>query len=146
MSGLLALLGAGLVAPAGTPVDLSSVLQEDAITCERADVPADATVSACRSLLQFGGLAAADKAAILFDLARGYDLKGDIDHAIANYSAAIKLEPDFAWAYYDRGLAYYAQGEYDRAITDNDAALRLRPDDSSALNNRGIAWLGEGKV
>src|SRR5215469_5256804 len=116
MTGWLALLVVGLAGPTGESADLPSVLQQDAMTCERADVSPDTTVSACKSLLQFGGLAPADQAAILFDLARGYDLKGEMARAIANYSAAIKLEPDFAWAYYDRGRAYYAQGDYDRAI------------------------------
>src|SRR5438105_8359130 len=145
MTSALALFLVGLVALAGEPAGPPSLLEQNAATCESAGVAPETTISACKSLLQFGGLAPAEQAAIVFDLARGYDLKGETKRAIENYSAAIRLEPDLACAYYDCGRAYYAAGDYDRAVADNDATLRLLPDDPSALNNRGIAWLGEGK-
>src|SRR5438876_6317118 len=146
MTSWLALLLLGLVAPGAGASGPPPTLERDASTCESADVAPDATISACRSLLRLGGIDRADQAVIFFDLGRAYDLNGDNDRAIANYSAAISLDPDFAWAYYDRGRAYYGKGEYERAVADNDAALRLEPDDAAAFNNRGIAYLGEGNL
>src|SRR5690348_10595272 len=146
MTTWLALFLVGLVAPTTDSVGPPEALQRSTATCESADAAADATISACRSLLRVGGFDRADLAAIYFDLGRAYDLKGENDRAIDNYSTAVKFEPAFAWAYYNRGRAYYAEGDYPDAVADNDAALRLRPDDPAAFNNRGIAYLQEGKL
>ena len=45
-----------------------------------------------------------------------YD-KRDFAHAISVLDLAIKLKPNDALAYYNRGIAYRAKGEPDRAIT-----------------------------
>ena len=36
--------------------------------------------------------------------------KGDFDRAVADYNEAIRLDPKYALAYYNRGNAYYRQG------------------------------------
>jgi len=56
----------------------------------------------------------------------------DWDAAIACYSEAIRLKPDFADAYNNRGNAYDDKGEYDLAIKDYSAAIRLKPDDPAS--------------
>jgi len=62
------------------------------------------------------------------------------EEAIADFSEAIRLNPDHANAYYDRGNAREAANDLTGAITDYDAAIRLKPDDAAAYyNNRGIA-------
>ena len=38
-----------------------------------------------------------------------YVLKGDLDKAIADYDQAIKLDPAFAEAYFNRALVYAGQ-------------------------------------
>jgi tetratricopeptide (TPR) repeat protein len=70
---------------------------------------------------------------------------GNNDKAIANYDQAVKLKPDYAEAYYNRGIAYGSKGEYDRAIADFDQALKLRPDLAGAYCNRGIAYGTKGE-
>ena len=64
---------------------------------------------------------------------------GKHDNAIADYGEAIRLEPDYAAAYYNRGNAKYALGRYDDAIADHDEAIRLKPDYAGAYYNRGVA-------
>ncbi len=44
--------------------------------------------------------------------------KADFDRAIADFTEAIRLKPDFAEAYYCRGTAYGMQGEKDKADAD----------------------------
>lgn len=66
------------------------------------------------------------------------------DPALRDYDAAIRLRPDYAEAYVNRGVVHYDRGDYDRAIADNDAAIRLRPDFAEAFNNRSLAWYRKG--
>ena len=64
---------------------------------------------------------------------------GNYEGAIADYDTAIRLKPDFANAYHNRGIAKTRLGEHLSAITDYDTAIRLKPDDADAYVNRGIA-------
>ena len=59
-------------------------------------------------------------------------------YKIDNYTTAIRLEPDNADAYGNRGVAYENLGEYNTAIADYTTAIRLDPDNADAYNNRGI--------
>ena len=65
--------------------------------------------------------------------------KGEYDNAIADYNAAIQLDPKDAVAYSNRGVAWGIKKEYDKAIADFSEAIRLDPKDVGAYNNR--AWL-----
>ena len=52
--------------------------------------------------------------------------KNDLDDyagAIADYTMAIRLEPDFAEAYYNRGVAKDSLGQPSAAIADFDIAI-----------------------
>ncbi len=62
--------------------------------------------------------------------------KSPVDCISAN-DKAIRLNPDYAEAYYNRGNAKNALGRHDDAIADYDEAIRLNPDDAEAYNNRG---------
>ncbi|MBR2594040.1 MAG: tetratricopeptide repeat protein [Firmicutes bacterium] len=80
---------------------------------------------------------------------RGYKYgeEGDYDKAIANYTEAIKRNPDYAAAYNNRGFAYNNSKEsqkdiavYNKAIADFNKAIELNPDFAEAYNNRGISY------
>jgi tetratricopeptide (TPR) repeat protein len=68
----------------------------------------------------------------------------DYDRAIADYTAALRINPDYATAYYNRGLAYANKKDYDRAIADYTAALRINPDYASTYYGRGLAYSHKG--
>ena len=55
------------------------------------------------------------------------------------YDRAIRLKPDYAEAYNNRGSAKQALGQHDAALADCDEALRLKPDYAEAYYNRGNA-------
>lgn len=74
----------------------------------------------------------------------GPDRRGEFAPALRDYDAAIRLKPDYAEAYVNRGIVHYDRGDYDRAIADNDAAIRLKPDFAEAFNNRSLAWYKKG--
>lgn len=71
-------------------------------------------------------------------LARGddFNVKGEMDLAIADYDAALKVDPALAEALNGRGVAWRAKGERRRALSDFDAALKLKPDFEPARVNR----------
>lgn len=61
------------------------------------------------------------------------------EDSISAYEEAIRLKPDYANAYINRGVAKAHLGQYDDAIADYDEAIRLKPDDTDSYYNRGIA-------
>jgi tetratricopeptide (TPR) repeat protein len=68
----------------------------------------------------------------------------DPQKAIKYLNSAIKLQSDYAEAYYNRGLAYYNLDQYQRAIEDYNEAIRLQPDLAEAYCNRGNAYKNLG--
>ncbi|HZQ08084.1 MAG TPA: tetratricopeptide repeat protein, partial [Anaerolineae bacterium] len=76
--------------------------------------------------------------------AQDYLAQGDYDferknyaQAIADYSQAIALDPDFAEAYNNRAYTYMTLENYALALPDLDRAIELRPNYVNALMNRG---------
>jgi len=66
--------------------------------------------------------------------------KKEYDTAIADFTEAIRINPNSAVAYYNRGRAYQDKGDNDRSISDLDQAIRLDPNYVSAYIRRGIAY------
>ena len=64
----------------------------------------------------------------------------DPKKAIEYLNKAIRLKPDDADAYGNRGNAYHNLGQYQRAIEDINEVLRLKPDDARAYYNRGLTY------
>ena len=61
---------------------------------------------------------------------------GWIREAVSAYDMVLRLKPDFAEAYYNRGTAKTLIGEYETAIADFDEAIRLNPEFVEAHYNR----------
>ena len=74
-------------------------------------------------------------------LALDEDPKGSV---LAN-DRAIRLKPDLAGAYSNRGNAKHALGRHEDAIADYDEAIHLNPTLVEAYSNRGVAKAGLGQ-
>ena len=66
--------------------------------------------------------------------------KGECDKSIADFTEAVRLNPQSASAYFDRGRAWYFKQEFDKAIADYSEAIRLDPREAKAYHNRGYTW------
>jgi len=64
--------------------------------------------------------------------------------AIDELNAAIRMAPDFATAYNERGFAWFKLSEYARAIADLDSAIRLNPKYANAYHIRGVVREAQG--
>ena len=87
--------------------------------------------------LACGGLSEAEK-----HYNAGVDLQeqDQLEEAIAEYHESIRLNPELALAYSNRGLAYDDLGQHQRAIQDYDEGIRRDPELALAYNNRGNAY------
>ena len=68
----------------------------------------------------------------------------DLDKALADCNAALKLAPGDAEYLDSRGLVRLRLGAFDQSISDYDAALKLRPSEAWSLYGRGLAELRKG--
>ena len=75
-----------------------------------------------------------------------YGEKGEYDLAIKDFTKAIDLKPDYAFAYNNRGAVYRNKGEHDFAIEDCNKAIQLKSDYAEAYSNRGAAYRNKGKI
>lgn len=64
----------------------------------------------------------------------------DFGEALAEYSRAIEINPNYTEAYIDRGYIYDDLQEYDRAIEDNTDAIRIDPHNVTAYVNRSFVY------
>jgi tetratricopeptide (TPR) repeat protein len=63
---------------------------------------------------------------------------------IQYYSEAIRLDPEDAFAHFNRGHAHAELGDQAASIKDYDEAIRLSPEDADAYINRGALHYGLG--
>src|ERR1039457_4682831 len=76
---------------------------------------------------------------------RGFAAAG-VEEQLRFYGAAIRLKPDYAEAFNNRGVARYQKGDVEGALQDYGEAIRLKPDYADAFNNRGIARAAKGDL
>ena len=76
----------------------------------------------------------------IFQQANFLMMLGRIDKAIEAYSHAIKLNPNSASTYNNRGVVYDKKGKSDLAIEDFNTAMQLEPKNVGAYSNRGLVY------
>lgn len=74
-----------------------------------------------------------------------YELTGDQEAAIADYSEIIKLDATSAIAHFNRGNVRDRLGQAELAIQDYSEAIRLDPNDPDTFNNRGQVYDTQGE-
>ena len=70
---------------------------------------------------------------------------GDMEHAMADFNAAIQMKSDYATALSNRGSLWTDLGNIEAAIKDCSEAIKCDPELADAWNNRGNAYNRTGE-
>lgn len=93
-------------------------------------------MAACTRLLAARALTPADRAAVLLTRGGFHLHLGQADRALADFTAALRLEPGNVVALNRRGEAHGHKGDFERAFADYSEAVRLNPRYPLAFRNR----------
>ena len=66
-------------------------------------------------------------------------MEGELEEALSNFEAAVRLEPNYADAYTGRGIVHLRRGDYGIAFKEFDEALKFAPGSAEAYSGRGYA-------
>lgn len=88
-----------------------------------------------------------EKFSALDEFAKGNDfsVRKDYAQALTSYDTAIRLNPQLAEAYNNRGIVKYELGQFFAAVEDYTKAINLKSNYTDALNNRGNAYAALGQ-
>jgi tetratricopeptide (TPR) repeat protein len=112
---------------AGGPFDLSiwpEKLREDVRTCSTVTLGLGSRIEACTRLIESGRLN--DRQLVIIHSQRGfYYATTQPERALADYDAALKIQPDAPQALTIRGWIYLSRGRFDAALVDLNKAIEL---------------------
>jgi tetratricopeptide (TPR) repeat protein len=134
MHRLFALILAAMIATAAVPAAAN-----DLATCFKGDIAPDTGIAACSRLIAGGKLKGAPLANAYTWRAAYFSRKGDIDRAISDADARLRLTPVDGNAFQNRASFWLMKRDYVRAIRDADEAVRLTPKDPDAWNLRAFS-------
>jgi tetratricopeptide (TPR) repeat protein len=100
--------------------------------------------AACSRAIDGGQWRGRDLADLYVARGTAYLARVDYGQALADFNAAIKIDPNNAAAYRARGEV--AHFHPDIAIADFDTAIRLDPNDAKAYIDRGAAYRASGQL
>ena len=73
-------------------------------------------------------------------------VQGQYETALADFGRAIRRNPKFAMAYYNRGLIYYVVlGQTEKAVSDFTKVIEIAPDFIDGYMNRGEIYIRTGE-
>jgi tetratricopeptide (TPR) repeat protein len=120
-----------------TGAEPTNDLQVDTVPCMAAIAAHDddKIVAICSPLIDNDRTLKADRVKALIARAAAYDRKDQIDRAIADDGAALRLDPSLADLFNARGELWRRKGDRPRALRDFAAAIKLNPDLAAAKAN-----------
>jgi tetratricopeptide (TPR) repeat protein len=95
----------------------------------------DQIVAVCAALVESDKTQRADRLKALIARAGAYERKDQVDRAIGDYDAALRLDPTLADIFNARGELWRKKGDRPRALADFGAALKLNSQHEAARAN-----------
>lgn len=130
--------------PAATDASGGGDLARCADAAQRQD--ADGVMTLCGAVLESGTASDDDKAHAYANRGTAYLAQADLDHALDDFTQALKLKPDVPALYNLRSQVYVAQGDFTHAVDDLSEAIKRAPDEPLFYSARGDAYEGLGDV
>jgi tetratricopeptide (TPR) repeat protein len=115
---------------------------------EMAKIPAG-SLDHCNAALRDRTLTKKNRVATLINRGVLFNHRGDFTAAIADFEAALALDPAASAAYVNRGNTYFYSRKFDRAIEDYSTSLQMNPRNPHLAHyNRGLVneAMREGKL
>lgn len=108
----------------------------------------DRAIKACTELLDsdWTGLFDSVRSTALHNRGVALLRQGKMDRAIADFSGALKIDPEMALAYFNRGLIYSERGDADLAIADFGKAIQLKLEFPTAYISRAELQFRKGNL
>jgi len=95
----------------------------------------DKIIAVCGALIDNEKTAKADRIKALIARSAVFRREDQLDRAIADDDAALRLDPTLADVFNDRGELWWKKGDRPKALADFAAAIKLSPDHPSARGN-----------
>lgn len=105
----------------------------------------DESIPACSAIIQSPATSEPQRLAAYMRRSTAYATKGDYDHAIADDTQLIQLQPREAFLYAQRGRLYVRKNDYDHAIADYTQAIELQPKAAYPWFDRSLVYHMMGK-
>ena len=138
------LVGAIAIAIAGMAGGCARMNAPALADCSGAADP-PAAIAKCTEVIESKQASEHDRAVALVYRASALEGSGQHAGALADSDAAVRLAPDLAMTYTNRGAIHSMQGNPEAAARDLDAALKLDPKNAIALGNRAILHSKQGE-
>src|SRR5262249_16100170 len=119
----LAALGSSAPPPAVVAQPAGTTFDQDQKLCNPSNTQIDEGIAAVTRQIASGKWQGHNLAISFYNRGIFYYDKDDLDKAIADYTRAIELSPEYSSAYNNRGNAWSAKDDLERALADYDAAI-----------------------
>lgn len=138
-----------LALAACTPSDPQVVAERRYNSCQTSVFPQQRLID-CSAVIADPTTSSGERVQAL--ISRGSQRAGLGEHAraVADFGRAIRIDPENALAYFERGAIHHNRGAYESAVANYDAALAIQPNFDMALQRRaqaleyvGDPWRGE---
>lgn len=139
---ILSMAAVGAFAPA------KAVVSDDAKTCIDGSSfsDSDKKLAACTRLIEDQKTPAEIRAKAHNNRGLIWSRKKDFKSALADYDAAIRLNPRDSIFWNNRGIVHKELNKDEQAIADYTEAINLEPDYPSAYSNRGFVHYRQGRL
>jgi len=101
---------------------------------------------ACSALLAAPNQLPSARVMAFINRGLGNAMKASFSDAIADYSAALAIDPQAVWAINDRGVALRQTGASDKALADFDYAIQIQPKIALPWYNRCLVQASKGAL
>ncbi len=138
------LLTGVLLAGFVSAVPRTALADDDLDTCYAARFT-QREIDVCTRVIGNTKLEGKELARVYYERGLKYRLTKQYNNALADVNTAIKLDPEFNFAYTLRAHVYADLGDFDKALADHTTILKMTPDSAVAYTGRAIEYMRQKK-